>query len=176
MQPLIIDASALFNFGHRGELQDLLKQLQKCYRLVTTPDVRDELVLDPDQRAHYEKLVKDHLHLQIHKAVKLPLDKLARLTSILGKGELSMILLGLELGGDCRLAIDERTARREAAALGLTVTGTVGLLKEALDRGWRTDAECMTAVRLMVERGFWLRVPAPDQTFEAFFRTLTGDT
>ncbi len=172
MQPLIIDASALFNFGHRGELQDLLKQLQKCYRLVTTPDVRDELVLDPDQRVYYEKLIKDHLHLQAHKAVKLPLDNLARLTSILGKGELSMILLGLDLGRDCKLAIDERTARREASALGLTVTGTVGILKDALDRSWRTDAECIKAVSLMVERGFWLRSPRTGESFKEFFRAL----
>ncbi len=117
MQPLIIDASALFNFGHRGELQDLLKQLQRCYRL-------------------------------------------------------GMILLGLDLGRDCKLAIDERTARREASALGLTVTGTVGLLKDALDRGWRTDAECMMSVKLLVERGFWLRSPGTGESFQDFFRAL----
>jgi predicted nucleic acid-binding protein len=172
MHSLIFDTSALFNFGHRGQMEALLTEFGRCYRLVTTAEVKSELC-GPPRRQYYEKLVDDHLRIQKVKDVKLSIDQLRPLARMLASGELSVILLALDLGNVARAVIDEKPARREAAALGVEVTGTIGLLKEAVDRGWRTDAECVKAVRLLVERKFRVREPAPGEAFSDYFKSFS---
>jgi len=172
MHTLIFDTSALFNFGHRGQMEALLTEFGRCYRLVTTAEVKKELC-GPPRGQYYEKLVEAHLHIQKLKNVKLPMEELRRLTRVLASGELSVVMLALDLGDVARVVIDEKSARWEATALGINVTGTIGLLKEAIDRGWRTDTECVKTVRLLVEHKFRVREPAPGETFAAYFKSLS---
>jgi len=54
--------------------------------------------------------------------------------SRLHPGEREAILLAERLGADL-VVLDEKAARRVAAARGLRVTGTLGILKEAAERG-----------------------------------------
>ncbi len=49
-------------------------------------------------------------------------------------GELEAVLLAEEIGADL-LLMDERTGRREASRRNLFVTGTLGILSAAADRG-----------------------------------------
>jgi hypothetical protein len=86
----------------------------------------------PPHGQYYEKLMEAHLHIQKAKVVKLSIDELRRLTRVLDPGELSVVILALDLGSVARVVIDETPARREAASLGINVTGTIGLLKEAM--------------------------------------------
>ncbi len=172
MHSLIFDTSAIFNFGHRGDMEALLTEFGRCRRLVTTAEVKKELC-GPPHGQYYERLVEAYLHVRKAEDVKLPLDELRRLTRVLGAGELSVVILALDMGIGHRVVIDERMARREAAALGLAVTGTIGLLKEAIDLGWRTDADCVKAVSLLVQRGFRVREPAPGETFASYFKSLS---
>ncbi|MBI4603307.1 MAG: DUF3368 domain-containing protein [Planctomycetes bacterium] len=58
----------------------------------------------------------------------------AALLSDLDRGEAEVIVLGQELGASL-LIIDERLARRHARRLGFRVTGTVGVLLKAKERG-----------------------------------------
>ena len=60
-----------------------------------------------------------------------------RLTSLpgqLGRGEKEVLALGLEAAASL-LVLDDRDARRHAIAMGLEITGTVGLLLLAKERG-----------------------------------------
>ena len=60
-----------------------------------------------------------------------------RLTSLprqLGSGEKEVLALGLE-AADSLLVLDDRDARRHAITMGLEITGTVGLLLLAKERG-----------------------------------------
>ncbi len=171
MQSLIFDTSALFNFGHRGEMEALLAEFGGCYRLVTTDEVKKESC-GPPHAKYYERFIDRHFHLERAAQVRLPLDVLARLSRVPGSGELSVILLGLSVAGAYALVIDERPARYEAATQGLAVAGTIGLLKEAIGRRWRTDAECVQAVRLLVERKFRVRDLAHGETFVGYFNSL----
>jgi predicted nucleic acid-binding protein len=54
--------------------------------------------------------------------------------SSLGAGEQEAIILAQRLGADV-LLVDERKARREAVARGLTVSGTLNVLETAAQRG-----------------------------------------
>ena len=60
--------------------------------------------------------------------------KLSSLTTNLGGGEKEVLALGLE-ASDSLLVLDDRDARRHAIATGLEITGTVGILLLAKERG-----------------------------------------
>jgi predicted nucleic acid-binding protein len=70
----------------------------------------------------------------------------------LGKGEREAICLALELNADL-LLVDDKKARRFADQQGLTVTGIIGILQVAHDRGLVKLPE---AVRELLQRGFRL--------------------
>ena len=78
----------------------------------------------------------------------------ARLRLDLGAGESEAIALAQETHADV-LLIDERLARVAAQRLGLRVTGLVGVLIEARERGLLTDA-AIVAKDLEQKAGFWL--------------------
>ncbi len=72
----------------------------------------------------------------------------------LGAGEAEAIVLAREVRADLVL-MDERMGRTVAKRLGLRVTGLVGVLIEARERGLLTDAD--TVVNDLHQRaGFWL--------------------
>jgi len=58
----------------------------------------------------------------------------------LGKGESACLVLAIELSADL-LILDDRSARLEAQALGLKITGTIGALLRADERGLINFAE-----------------------------------
>jgi uncharacterized protein len=72
----------------------------------------------------------------------------------LGAGESEAIVLAREVGGDLVL-IDERTGRTAAKRLGLRVTGLVGVLIAARERGLLPDAVAVMD-DLHRRAGFWL--------------------
>jgi predicted nucleic acid-binding protein len=72
----------------------------------------------------------------------------------LGAGEAEAIVLAHEAGADV-LVIDERMGRAAATRLGLRVTGLVGVLIEARERGLLPDAEAVIEA-LHRRAGFWL--------------------
>jgi len=72
----------------------------------------------------------------------------------LGAGEAEAIVLARETGADFVL-IDERAGRTAAKRLGLRVTGLVGVLIEARERGILLDAAAVVD-DLQRKAGFWL--------------------
>lgn len=78
----------------------------------------------------------------------------ALLSQDLGAGEAEAIVLAREARADLVL-MDERMGRAAAKRLGLRVTGLVGVLIEARERGHLTDAEFVVN-ELHSKAGFWL--------------------
>ncbi len=69
-----------------------------------------------------------------------------RFLDLLDDGEAEAISLAMELRAQ-RLLIDERDGRRSAVALGLRISGTLGILEEAAERRLIVLAEALDALR-----------------------------
>lgn len=119
MQATIIsDTSCLILLDKIGELK-LLQQL--FGEVVTTQIVADEF----------------GKHLPNWIRVQNPNDITSQLVleAAVDKGEASAIALALEMA-DCLLIIDELRGRKLARRLGLTITGTLGVLVQAKQNGY----------------------------------------
>ena len=148
--PLVFDASALFNFGHRGNLSQLLVHLRESHTLIVTSSVVAEIVIEP--RFDYKVLIEEHFGIQ--QTITMPEDvsTLALLSASLGAGELDVILLAMQTKGTA--VIDERAARRQARELGLAVIGTLGLLQYAVEKKWMSDSKVLASVQQLRQNGF----------------------
>lgn len=81
----------------------------------------------------------------------------------LDRGEAEVIALAQELSCDL-VVLDERLARRRARLLGLPLTGTLGVLLKAKERGLVPGiAPLIAAIR---SRGIWLAEPLVQRVLE----------
>ena len=169
MEKLVFDTSAILNCGERGELDFLLERLAEGHSLLTTPEVESEL-LDPDKRVFYQALLRKYFKLQELKSAKINLQELKHLAAILGKGELSVLLLATEQNAIA--VLDEKTARREAERLKIRVMGTLGILAQSIERNWCTDHQCIKIVARLYASGFRIRRPEANETFAKYFASM----
>lgn len=168
MDSLVFDTSAILNFGHRGELTPLLKKLSGENKFFTTPGVQNELT-DPRRKDFYAALLKEHFKVQSPTA-SFDIATLARLAQTIDPAEITVMTLASELKGIA--VIDETAARGEAKALGLKITGTIGLLMEGMKRSWLTEAECLNTVTKLRASGFSIPRLAANQSFADYFAAL----
>jgi predicted nucleic acid-binding protein len=166
VRPLVLDASAVFNLGHRGQLLDVWEKLAAARQLIVTPEVTREVTLKPRADFDYRK--------QLGKLCTVwdaPLPHIGKIPpeyqSVLGPGELSV--LGLAHEKQWEAVIDEAGGRAAAAVIGVRVKGTLGLLEMADQAGWLSLAECMEAVWRLKNAGFFLPVkPGANDEFPEY--------
>jgi predicted nucleic acid-binding protein len=168
MESLVFDTSAILNFGHRGELAALLKKLVGEYRILTTPEARNELT-DPKRKEFYAALLKDHFVIQ-STTTSFDIVTLARLARTIDPAEITVMTLASELKGIS--VLDERAARREAKDLGLKITGTLGLMNEGLKKSWLTEADCLNTITKLCASGFAIPRLKPGQSFADYFSSF----
>jgi predicted nucleic acid-binding protein len=125
---VISDASCLILLTNIGEL-DLLQQLYG--RIWTTPTVAAEYGQSLPEWIEVEA-ARDQYRQQL-------------LAMQLDAGESSAIALALEKA-DCTLILDDRRARRVAEQLRIQITGILGVLLKAKQRG------VITAVKPLLDR------------------------
>ena len=120
MKVVIADASCLILFANIRRL-DILEKLF------------GELWITKDVEAEYGLPIPSFI------SIREPVDKGRQqaLMLLLDSGEASSIALAAENPG-CQIIIDERKGRRVALALGLDLTGTLGLRIEASAQGFIT--------------------------------------
>lgn len=155
-RPLVFDASAMFNFGHRDHLLPVLLRLKAEGGLLVPEAVVEEV--RPDTRLDYGDFARQRFEVRAVHARPVDLPLLRRLSARLDRGEIEVILLARETGGTA--VIDERLARGEALDLGLSVMGTIGLMSLAIESRWLTEAEALMDVRALRRNGFFLPDPA----------------
>jgi predicted nucleic acid-binding protein len=171
MEKLVFDTSAILNCGKRGECEFLLERLAEGHGLLTTPEVERELC-DPRHAAYYHGLLRKLFKVQGAEEVRIDLAALRRLTGLLGSGELSVILLAMDL--KARVVLDEKVARAQAVELKLQVTGTLGLLMEGIERKWCTDDQCMGIARHLHANGFRIRPARTNESFREYFASFVA--
>jgi predicted nucleic acid-binding protein len=100
---------------------DQLGLLQKNY---------DEVIVTPEVANEFGENLPGFI--SIRPSTNIPLQTL--LEETLDLGESSAIALANETG-DCRVILDDLKARKVAIAMGLNVTGTLGVIASAKQRG-----------------------------------------
>lgn len=110
---IISDTSCLILLDKIGELE-LLNKLFGT--VITTPEVAEEFGQP----------------LPVWVKIQQPVDKNYQsiIEASVDKGEASTIALAIKLD-DCLLIIDDKQGRRFANRLGLTITGTIGVILDA---------------------------------------------
>lgn len=125
---MIISNTSPLYYLHQVKSLELLRDLYG--RVVTTPQVRDELA---DGRAQGLDVPDvDALDWVTVKNVSVP--SFLGLIADIGKGEASILALALEYPGS-RLIIDDHLGRDVAHDQNISVTGTLGVLLLAKERG-----------------------------------------
>ena len=135
-QIIISDASPLIALADIGELEIL----RKLYQNITITDiVRNEIHADLPEWI----IVSQNYDPKQVKVLELELDV----------GEASAIALGLNTPNST-LILDETKGRKVAKRLGLTVTGTIGIIVKAKNQGFiKSGKEILNSLE---RHGFWL--------------------
>lgn len=148
----ILDASTLLNLANGEVLSKVLRLPGATFQVSAV--VRDESrtiaqAIDAAVEAGRLALVDDKL-ISVARFLR------AKAEWGLDNGETECILAAAELG--CSVACDDKAARKVISnALGeARLTGSIGLLREAVKAGLLTQAEAFAAYRLMRERGGFL--------------------
>ena len=124
----------------------LLDVLQKLYESVIIPEAvqREVTVRDSKSLAGYAWI---HVQSVSNKIAK------ETFTSALHNGEVEVLLLAKELGA-ALVIVDDGLARKHAKYLGLTITGTVGVLLRAKKEG--IIKELRPYLKDMIQYGFYI--------------------
>lgn len=124
----ICNTSPLF-YLHQVDRLPLLKDLYDG--IVTTPEVQEELAAG----AVGGEDVPDLLRYDWIRIRPVAIPSYLDLITDLGRGEASVLALGLENRATSLLVIDDKLGRQIARLRGLSVTGTAGVLLKAKQLG-----------------------------------------
>lgn len=125
--------------------------LQRVFTTISIPPAvhRELLAKSGPEAARLDVALTDFITVQ----AKPPMPAVVRIvTDNLDVGEQEAI--GLAYASQTVLVIDERLGREAARRLGLTVTGTIGVLLEGKRRGFIPDI--LPQLEAMRQQGYWL--------------------
>ncbi len=129
---------------------DMLDLLARLYGKVTIPQaVFNEVTAKAGSASR--ALLSRPDWLMIERAPEMPVDYRRLISAKLHIGELEVMALALATGADS-LVLDDNAARRTAKYFGLPVTGTLGLLLRAKERG--IVPEVKPLVNALLANGF----------------------
>lgn len=170
--PLVFDTSALFNFGHRGEMDALLELLSREVSLMVPSAVLAEASEQTRNRAFYQDLLKRRFTVAEGRVHAGQGELITRMAQRLGTGEIGVIILAIETGGTA--VIDDPEARTGAKHLGIQMTGTLGLMLMAVSREWLSEPEALEAAGRMRIRGFRIPPVKQGQSFAEYLKSIGG--
>lgn len=168
--PLIFDSSAIFNFGHRGDLQSLLKILKEHYELIISPEVKKEICEKIEFRDYYEKLIDAYFKVSENVFSEISFDRILEIVDKIGNTDSSIIMLTLATKGT--LVLDDKLARHEARSLGVRIIGTLGLLNYAKDANWISEKAALAACEMMRKQGFRISPIKDHLSFDQYLKSL----
>lgn len=148
---LIFDASVLFNFGYRSNRsgQKVIEHLHDEYALFVPYEVKEEVLRDPPNNFDHALFLKKFFKVRSADVPDEYEDEFRTLCKDLHIGEVAVLGLGVAL--NAKVVLDDKRARRAAKKLLLDLTGTVGLLDEAVNRRWLRGSEALLLVMTINE-------------------------
>jgi len=146
--PIISNTSPILNLA----IIDKLFLLQKQFgEILIPPGVLEELRIEEELPGSY--IIREAIRLEWIKVQRVEsLSLIQILQRELDKGESEAIALALQTQAE-KILLDEREARRIAKSVGLQVTGLIGIILHAQDRGDLSSAS-ETIKELCEKAGF----------------------
>lgn len=145
----VVDASAIIALGRQGALH-LLTVLGE---ITVPPQVRDEVTHEPEATNLTDLIADGDVHV-----VAPPDTAVERARHVLGDepitGDAAVIAFVLAADDDGGVVSDDRRIRTIAEGLGADVTGTIGVIVEAVHRERLAPEAAKTLVRDVDRRGF----------------------
>ncbi len=149
MRALLLETTVLSNFA-LVQQTPLLARILTPFSPMTTPQVIAELT-EASRQGYFPPL---SLHWATAASLtETELHRFRGLCERLGQGEASC--LAVAISRKLPLATDDRKARRVAMQLGVTVTGTIGLLLFGVKRKTLSIHEADTFLQAMVRHGYF---------------------
>ena len=148
-EAVVADNTVLSNFALIKREDILVKLFENA--LFTTEEVIDEL-----KRGEKRNVLpkRDWQWIKVLKMESSQEEFLFRLLAeSLGKGESSC--LSIAISRDLKVLTDDRDARRLAQRRGVPVSGTIGVLVEAVREGLLSVEEANTMLSDMIEKGYF---------------------
>jgi predicted nucleic acid-binding protein len=152
---LIADTTVISNFAHANRL-DLLRDIGNT---CTTVEVMNEL--QAAKRRDVLHIDFSDILIEIIRMDKDELDTFTRLSSKFGRGEASCLAIALHRNAS--ILTDDLDARRFAPQGSISVSGTIGILVKAIDRGQLSREHGNHLLHLMIANGFYSPVESLDQ-------------
>ncbi|WP_343210123.1 DUF3368 domain-containing protein [Anaerolentibacter hominis] len=149
MRRVMVNSTPLIVLCSVGKL-DLLRKL---YKEIYIPQaVFDEVTEKPDSACQLLKESLDWIHVEkVHNDSDRKMYK-----AKLHDGEVEVMILAQEKKKADLVIIDDNAAKKTAKFLGLTVTGTIGVLLKAKREGYIT--ELAPIIENMQNNGFYISV------------------
>jgi predicted nucleic acid-binding protein len=155
----VLNSSPLIFLAKLGYLNQFIESSDDFY---IPQSVADEIGAKSDPASQTIKALINSGNLQVQASNLTTLTN--SLNQRLGKGESEAIALGIELDADYVL-LDDSTARREAGRLGLTVKGTLAVIKK-LSKDGKISIESLDGLyQQLMEIEFRVKRSLFDQIF-----------
>ena len=147
MRKVVVNSTPIISLSIIGELE-LLKML---YDEVYIPNaVFREISVDGESRAG-SKFLENYNFIKV---VSITNDETRRFFSAsLHDGEVETMILAKEIEADLAI-IDDYTARKYANYFGITITGTIGVLIKAKERGYIKKVKPL--IDMLINNGIYI--------------------
>ena len=145
---VVSDTTPVISLMKAGQLE----LLQKLFGVVCIPEaVYRELT---DNEAFYEevKMIQECEFLYVEEVDNRKSVTILRNFTGLDAGESESIILADEQSSDV-LLMDEHKGRQVAKKMGITITGTIGILTQAFDEGTLTKEDVERCIEQLKESG-----------------------
>lgn len=157
MQKTIVNSTPMIILSKIG----MIEILHKLFGEITIPKaVYDEVTFKSDIAS---RIIRENDWINVE-SVSSKADRIMY-KSKLHDGEVEVMILAQETSGDVLAIIDDNVAKKTAKYLGLTVTGTLGVLTLAKNRGYIDSLK--NAIDLMKRNGFYISASVEEFVLKA---------
>lgn len=129
-----------------------LKLLQQLFGVVYIPEAVYQELADNEAFSEEARMVQECEFLYVQKVDNGKSVTILQHFTGLDAGESEAIILADEMHSDV-LLMDEHKGRQVAKRLGITITGTIGILTQAFDEGMLTKEDVERCIKRLKECG-----------------------